>query len=224
MHKLRHLFIIFLLVTGQITLEAQNNEFKAGLRAGHNAAFGQFAAASIESNQYIYKDISINGGVQYNTIGKTSLEAHPSYDFRFDWGKLTAETIFAYINFSSINSFSIGAGAKAYLGKMSAKLGYFYHQFGRKGEKITEPVNFYYELCAYLLQKNENWDLRLLLTNCELFELERQYQPSFIAECSHNLSTNLEFILGLGYKPSGVFCISADYYQTFIKTGICYRW
>ena len=129
-----------------------------------------------------------------------------------------------YRNFTTINSFAIGAGAKARFKWFRAKLGYYYHLFGSQVYKITEPFNIYYEFCADLLNRIENWDLKLILTNCEIFELERHYQPSFIAKCQFHLMPGLGLSLGLGCKPSGMFNLSADYYQAFLNLGICYRW
>ena len=79
MHNTKHLFLTLLLAITPVFMKAQENDIKAGLRAGHNAVFGGFAAASLETTQTFCKDFSISGGIQYNTIGKTTLEARPAY-------------------------------------------------------------------------------------------------------------------------------------------------
>ena len=202
----------------------KSDQIMFGIRAGHNAVFGNFSAVALQTEQILGDDFLLDAGVQYNTLGKVALEARQSYDIHFDWGELLPEAMVAYSNFSSINSLAIGAGAKAYFGRLSAKLGYYYHLYGNQANMITEPFNIYYEFCVDILHKMESWALDLILTNCEPFELERHYQPSFIAECHHAFGKNLSLSLGIGYKPSGMFNISADYYQSFIKTGLCYRW
>ena len=90
--------------------------------------------------------------------------------------------------------------------------------------RLTEPFNLYYELRVGLLENTKDWDLDLILTNNETFELERHYQPTYLAECFYYPTDNLGVTLGVGYKPSGTFHIAAGYYQTFIKTSVCYRW
>ena len=129
--------------------EMKENEVTVGLRAGHNDAFGGFAAMSEETYQ------TIRGG---------------------------------------------------------------------RGGWITEPFNIYYELNVHLLKKVEDWKMELIITNNEMFELERHYQPSFIARCCHYPTDRLGISFGIGCKPAGMFHMSADYYQTYIKTGVCYRW
>ena len=234
MIKFRYLELLLLLLCFPQIMMAQdvkvqgheevNSEVKLGVRAGHNVVFGGFAAISFETKQTFRNDFDISGGIQYNTIGKTALEARPAYAINFDWGKIVPELLLAYTNFASINSFSAGAGVLGDFGMISAKLGYHYHIYGGYGGKIIEPFNIYYECILHLLRKPDNWKLDLVITNNEIFELERHYQPSFIVESFYYPTNRLGISFGIGYKPAGIFHLSADNYQSYIKTGICYRW
>ena len=185
MLKYRYLLLILLITSSAIGLRAQDDEVMLNLRSGYNAALGTFAAVSIETIQTYDCDFKISAGVQYSTIGKTALEACPAYAITYKWGKITPEVLLAYTNMSSVNSFAVGAGVGGDFGEVSAKLGYYYHKFGGKGGKITEPFNIYYELSVHLLRKVENWKMDLIITNNEIFDLERHYQPSFVVECFH---------------------------------------
>ena len=98
-------------ISGTGNLKAQNNEVAIGLRIGHNASFGGFAAASAEARGMIDEKFIIHGGAQYNTIGKVAAEARPSYFHDFSWGRLSAEAILSYTNFAPINSFAGAPGA-----------------------------------------------------------------------------------------------------------------
>ena len=233
MIKFRNLIAMMLLVCSPAIMKGQEkehtdsgrtDEVKLGVRAGHNVAFGGYGAVSLETSQAFGNSFAIRAGAQYSTFGKTSLEARPGYIIDFDWGRIVPEVLLAYTNLSSINSFAAGAGANGDFGRLSAKLGYYYHTFGGQGGWITEPFNIYYELSVHLLQKVENWKMNLTITNNEIFELERHYQPSFIAECFHYPTDKIGISFGIGCKPTGMFNMSADNYQTYLKTGVCYRW
>lgn len=219
-----YLLLTLMLSSVVLSLNAQSDELSVGLRAGDNSTFGGFAAVSVETFQNIVKDFNIRGGVQYNTIGKTTLDARPSYIMDFQWGNLSADMVVTYMNLASVNSFAAGAGAGINIGRVGLKLGYYYRLYGGNGNKITEPFNIYYELCLHLLQKIEKWDMYLSITNKELFELERHFQPSFIAECIHFPNSRIGIAFGIGCKPAGMFNMSADYYQSYLKTGLCCRW
>ena len=99
-----------LLASCTLAMNAQNDEVKVGLRAGHNAVFGGFAAVSLETIQTLGANFTLGGGLQYNTIGKTTLEVLPAYNIPFDWGKLSVEALATYTRISSINNVTAGAG------------------------------------------------------------------------------------------------------------------
>lgn len=213
-----------LLALSSSILNAQDDEFFVRLRAGHNAAFGAFAAISLETDQTFNGNFAVNGGIQYNTIGKSSIEARPAYNIPFEWGMVSVESILAYTNLSSVNSFAAGAGALLDSRNVSLRLGYYYRLYGGRGDIIKEPFNVYYDFRAHFLRKIDDWNLDLAITNCEIFELERHYQPSFMIEGTYYPTSKLGISFGIGCKPSGIFNISADYYQSYLKTGICCRW
>lgn len=224
MDRIRYRLLILILMACTFNMNAQNDEIMIGLRAGHNAAFGGFGAFSIETMQDLKNNFQISGGVQYNTIGKTALEARPAYLIDYRWGRLSFETLLAYRNLTSVNSFAAGAGAEISGRWIAVKLGYYYHLYGHRGDSIKEPFNIYYELRADLLPMMETWGLELIITNNERFELERHYQPSFIAQGSYELNDSLGLRMGIGCKPAGMFHLSADYYQSFLNLGVFYRW
>ena len=224
MNKINYVLLALLLAFSPLLMSAQEDEIKVGVRAGHNAAFGGFAAASLETTQSLLNDFSISGGVQYNTIGRTALEVRPAYTFDINWGRLTPEMLAVYTRLAGVNNYAVGVGARIDSGRTAVKFGYYYRAFGGQGGWIKEPFNIYYELRVGMLEKVEKWDLDLIITNNETFELERHYQPSFIAECFYYPKTNLGLSFGLGCKPAGIFNMSADYYQSYLKTSLCYRW
>ena len=224
MHKIKNILLMLLIGASSFALNAQDDELLMKLRTGHNATFGGFAALSLETLQTFDDNLQISGGVQYNSIGRTAIEARPAFYKDYGRTRITAEALLTYKNLTSVNSFAAGAGVEA-SGKWAAlKFGYYYHIYGHGGENIKEPFNIYYELRLNLLPMLESWDLHLAITNNERFELERHYQPSYLAQCSYYMNDYFGLTMGVGYKPAGVFNLTADYYQSFINLGICYRW
>lgn len=224
MYKIRYILLILLFASFTFTMNGQDDELMLRLRTGHNATFGGFAAFSVETVQSLDNNFQLSGGIQYNTIGRTALEARPAFCIDRSWGKISAETLLAYRHLSSTNSFAAGAGAAVSGRWLAVKLGYYYHLYGQEGECIEEPFNIYYELRVNLLPMMESWGLQLAITNNEIFELERHYQPTFIAQCSYDLKNYLGLSMGIGLKPAGMFNLSTDYYQSFLNLGVCYRW
>ena len=224
MHKIKDILLLLFIGTCSFTMNAQDDELMIRLRTGHNSTFGGFAALSLETLQTFDSNLQINGGVQYNSIGRTAIEARPGYYKDYDWGRITAEALLAYKNLASVNSLAAGAGVEASGRWVAVRFGYYYHLYGRGGETINEPFNIYYELGVRCLPKREKWDLNVVLSNSQLLELERHYQPSLSLEGWWYPMPKLGVQLGLNYKPAGMFNITSDYYQFFADLGVCYRW
>ncbi|MBO7197698.1 MAG: hypothetical protein J6V28_02765 [Tidjanibacter sp.] len=225
MIRFRHILLaLLLLATTTFGAQAQSGGLSLGVRGGHNVVFGSFSALHLRAIQRFADNLAVEAGVQYNTIGRTAVEARPSYSLEFAWGRVSAETLLAFANQTSINTLSAGVGAGLSTRWVGAKVGCYYRMFGGQGGQIVEPLNLYYEFSANLLPRREEWKLQLLATNCEMFELERHYQPTFIVECHHNPNSALGISFGLGCKPAGMFNLSADYYQSFAKMEVSYRW
>lgn len=224
MRKALNFLLIFFLALQAISLNAQEDEITVKIRTGHNASFGGFGAVSLETVQNFDSGLLLCVGVQYNTISRTALEARPAWSVNYNWGVVSAEALLTYRHLASVNSIAAGAGASISGKWVGFKLGYYYHMYGHGGESIKEPFNLYYELLVNLLPMVEAWDLQLAITNSEIFELERHYQPTFIAQCRYDLNERLGFSMGIGCKPAGMFHLSADYYQSFLNLGVCYKW
>ena len=224
MRKLRYVLPMFMLMSFAVAMNAQVDEVMFRLRAGHNASFGGFAAYSFETAQNFGDNWQLSGGIQYNTIGKTTFEARPSFYLYYDWGRLSAEALFAYKYLSSVNSYAAGAGAEFSCGWLAVKLGYYHHLYGLSGAYVREPFNIYYELRVNLPVMPKSWELQLIITNNERFELERHYQPTFIAQSDYDMNDFLGLTMGVGCKPAGMFNLTADYYQCFLNLGVSYKW
>ena len=116
MFRTRIILIIVLLTACVTGLKAQNDQLSLGLRTGHNAVFGGFAAVSLQGHHDFSCNTFLDAGVQYNTIGRTAAEARSAFFRDYDWGRISAEIILSYTGLSSVSSFAAGAGA-GYKGK-----------------------------------------------------------------------------------------------------------
>lgn len=223
---MRKIYIIAatLLLCNSTFLKAQEGCVILGVRAGYSAPFGGFSSVSVEADHSFRQDLALTGGVQYNSIGKTAIEIRPSYFRDLDYGRLSAEILMHYTNMSSITNSAIGAGFVFKGNVISARLGYYYRILGSDNDMIKEPFNIYYELGVTFLPRIPKWDLDLLVTNCEIFELERHYQLSYIIQGWYYPLDNIGVTLGISYKPAGMFNITTDRYRFSSKLGISYKW
>lgn len=224
MSRIKHILVQTLLLCGIYPLSAQDTAVRLRLKAGDKASHGAFISSSIEGEHSLDKLFSIRGGAMYSSIGRTALDVRPALFHDLNWGRIQAEAVLQYSRQASINNTAAGLGLGLDIHWVYAKAGYYYRSISSKSDKITEPLNYFYELGIRFLEKNDRWDLNFILTNCELFELERQYQMTALLDGCWHASKNLGINFGVGYKPSGTFHMSSDYYQLFGTLGLCYRW
>lgn len=205
-------------------LNAQDSGISFRLRAGDTTPFGGFAAVSADVNHSFENNFAVNGGVQYNTIGRTATEIRPAYIFDLENGSLSTKILLHFSHQSSIDNFAVGFGADYSYKWLFLTAGYYYRQYSSNGSSLTEPFNLFYECGFNCLPNRSEWDLNIYVTNCELFELERHYQPSLMVQGWWYPNDWLGVNLGVSYKHTGMFGIASDYYQLYGSTGICYRW
>ncbi|MBO7199655.1 MAG: hypothetical protein J6V26_06445 [Alistipes sp.] len=222
---MKRLFLLFtLIVAGIGALHAQSEELTLGFKGGHNAALGPFAAASVEVDYELVDYFAIDGGAQYCSIGRVVAAARPRYFHDFGFGRLSGEVLLDYSYQGRMNSCAIGCGASVDIRGLWVKVGYYHRTMVLGTDRLCEPFNIYYELGVRCLPKLEHWDLDVVLTNCRIFELERHYQPSLAIDARWYPAERVGVLLGVNYKPAGMFNISSDYYQLYANVGVCYRW
>ena len=206
------------------TICAQQREVALGVRGGYNVALGAYSAVSLEGDFGVVDNVGVRGGVQWATYGRTAVELRPSYSHPTPWGSLLLRTLLHYTSQASSSTFAAGVGAGLSSKVVFCTLGYYYRTLGAGGQYANEPVNFFYELGFHFLPDAERVDLQLVFTNHELFELERQYQPTWMVRGEWAVSDALGVSLAVNYKSAGMFNMSSDFYQLNFKAGVCYRW
>ena len=85
--KMKRILLIVCMLLVALATKAQDGNIMLGIRAGHNTVQGGFAAVSLEAEHAFERHFSINGGIQYSTVGKTAAEVCPAYFHDFKWCK-----------------------------------------------------------------------------------------------------------------------------------------
>jgi hypothetical protein len=213
---------IALAITGKV--EAQSGEVALVVKGGHNSPLGAFTAVAVQTKYAAERDFALRTGVQYNTIARVTAEFRPQYFHDLSFGRVSAEILFNYTYQSHLSNYAIGCGATLDIPRLWATIGYYHRTMAMGKDALYEPFNLYYELGIRCLPKREKWDLNVIFTNSQLFELERHYQPTLAVESWWYPLENLGVQLGVNYKSAGMFHLSSDYYQIYGNVGVCYRW
>ncbi|MBO7300914.1 MAG: hypothetical protein J6U53_05880 [Tidjanibacter sp.] len=203
---------------------AQEGSILVGVRGGYNETFGNFSAISLEAQHTFSEHFALEGGFQQNTYERFVAEVRPSYHHKLEFGDLQVEALAHYTTLQSIQTCALGIGVGLTTSHLFATVGYYFRTLQGSSTLLTEPFNLLYEFGVSCLPKLDDWALKIALTNCRNFDLDRHYQPSLYIDGWWYPSEKIGVMLGASYKPTGVFHISSTFYQFYANFGVCYRW
>lgn len=87
---------------------------------------------------------------------------------------------------------------------------------------ICEPFNLLYSITGRIRPADSSWNIYLALSNTDIFQLERMWQPIFHLGGWLNLSDRLRLGCELISKPTGMFHLNAEFYSITARAGITY--
>lgn len=194
------------------------------LQGGNSAVWGWYGAVGVDAQYSLPQYFAVRAGVQYNITNSLVADARPAFIYHFPSGRFHVETLCHYTLQHSAQSLCLGAGVGFTAKYIWCNAGYYYRTLGVQSLALAEPFNIYYELGVNCLPDVESWDLTVAITNSNMYDLDRHYQPSLQVEACWHATSSLGVMWGIRYKPAGMFSISSDYYQFSINAGIVYRW
>lgn len=195
------------------------------LQGGHSAVWGRYGAVGMSAYYSLPQYFAVQGGVQYNITNCVVADVRPAFIYHIASGRLHIEALCHYTMVQhSAQSLCFGAGV-GFTGKyIWCNAGYYYRTLGISALTVAEPFNIYYELGVNCLPNVESWDLTVAVTNSNMYDLERHYQPSLQVDACWHTTPSLGLLCGVRYKPAGMFNLSSDYYQLSVNVGVVYRW
>ena len=88
---------------------------------------------------------------------------------------------------------------------------------------IVEPFNVTYRLEVFVRPQTSPWNISLCASNMTDYQIERVWQPIFMANGLYNIDQNWQINLNLLCKPTGMFHLNAKYYAAELRAGFAYN-
>lgn len=89
--------------------------------------------------------------------------------------------------------------------------------------KLHEDFNVIYSLSYNLKSPGSYWNVGLSVTNLDYFMVNQETNPLFCLRGSYKLKAPISLLTQFWYEPAGVFNIYANYFGSFIRTGILWN-
>ena len=88
---------------------------------------------------------------------------------------------------------------------------------------IVEPFNICYRLEVFVRPQTSPWNISLCASNMTDYQIERVWQPVFMANGRYNINDHWQVNLGALCKPTGMFHLNAKYYAAEVRAGFVYQ-
>ena len=87
---------------------------------------------------------------------------------------------------------------------------------------IVEPFNICYRIEAFVRPQTSPWNISLCVSNMTDYQIERVWQPIFMAGGRYNIDEHWQVNLSALCKPTGMFHLNAKYYAAEVRAGFAY--
>lgn len=88
---------------------------------------------------------------------------------------------------------------------------------------LVEPVNLLYALEVFVRPQSSVWNLSLRMANFNDFQTERMWQPMFMMNGRYNPAQHWQILAGVELKPTGMFHLTASFYEVMARVGFAYE-
>lgn len=88
---------------------------------------------------------------------------------------------------------------------------------------LCEPFNLIYSIKGILRKTDSPWNAWVSLSNVDIFQMERMWQPIISLGGWYNLTDRLSLRLEAVCKPTGMFHLNAEFYSISARAGVTFK-
>ncbi|MBP5677366.1 MAG: hypothetical protein J6W88_02580 [Bacteroidales bacterium] len=102
-----------------------------------------------------------------------------------------------------------------------------FHAYDKSGstDYVFEPFNIMYEIYyKTAFGRDDSWTFGARASDYDDFVTDRTFQPMFSVAVGHDFTKNVDIYLRTVCCPTGMFSLSANYYELFFILGLHKKW
>lgn len=88
---------------------------------------------------------------------------------------------------------------------------------------VVEPFNLLYRLEVFCRPQTNPWNLSFIVSNMDDYQMERMWQPLFMARAHYDVNDHWRVLMGVQCKPTGMFHLDATFYGATARAGFMYQ-
>jgi len=152
--------------------------------------------------------------------------------FQLPVGELFIETDVLYkaVARNRMNDLTAALGIGYRMDYVSVTLGVFSRVMADWGRSwysdesfVAEPFNVLYRVEVFCRPQDNPWNLSFCISNVDDYQMERMWQPLFMAGAWYDVDNHWRLIFGAECKPTGMFHLDATFYGATARAGFTYK-
>lgn len=205
---------------------------RAGAEYQYNATYGHQAAFNVMAVVPVGFHFDFQPAVQASTANYYTAALQTKAKFNLPAGRLYLKNrlVFKDVARSNMYDFCMGLSAGYEWDYIDVEVGMFSRfmdSFGRDYHSLDatlcEPFNLIYSIKGLVRPGSSRWNLTLGMSNVDIFEMERGWQPIFSMGGKFAVNNRLLLNLDAFCKPAGMFHLNAEFYAAIVRFGVTYR-
>lgn len=233
----KRLLLSILMVAGQLPAMAQiqfgTDRYSVRLNIGynHNTTYGSHAGVDFGAFMPINEHFEMQADLRFSSANNHALGVQLRPKFAVPVGEFFLEgrllsNLYKHDGYNDLTqalavgyrmdyvSFQVGMSTRLIM-----ESPYDWHS---NSNIIVEPFNICYKLEVFVRPHTSPWNISLCASNMTDYQIERVWQPIFMANGRYNINEHWQVNLGALCKPTGMFHLNAKYYAAEVRAGFAY--
>lgn len=198
----------------------------------YNRTWGHHGNFDVQALMPINKYFEIEAKLQFSTsnVHTGVVQLRPKFELPVGEMFIETDVMFKAVARNRINDFTAALGVGYRMDYVSVMLGLFGRVMDNWDRRwhteetyVVEPFNFLYRVEVFCRPQDNPWNLSFMISNVDDYQMERTWQPLFMAGAWYDVTDNWRLNFGVQCKPTGMFHLDASFYGATARAGFSYR-
>jgi len=198
----------------------------------YNTTWGHHGNFDVQALLPINKHFEMETKLQFSTANVHTSVVQLRPKFQLPVGELFIETdvLLKAVARNRMNDLTAALGLGYRMDYVSVTLGLFSRVMADWGRSwysdesfVAEPFNVLYRVEVFCRPQDNPWNLSFCISNVDDYQMERMWQPLFMAGAWYDIDNHWRLNFGAECKPTGMFHLDATFYGATARAGFTYK-
>ena len=236
-HNMKKLFTLILVLASMLPMMAQvqygSDRYAIGMHIGygHNTTYGSHMLTDIDAFLPFNPHFEMQADLRFSTARNHSIGVQMRPKFAVPVGEFFIEgrLLAGLYPADGFNDLTQALAVGYRMEYVSFQVGFSTrlimpspYNWHANSNIVVEPFNICYKLEVFCRPQTSPWNISLCASNMTDYQIERVWQPMFMAGGLYKIDEHWQVNLNALCKPTGMFHLNATYYGAEVRAGFAY--